>query len=295
MKTEQAYIRITALSIILLTVVYSEIFSQGTDTRMTYAKEEKLYIGLVMNPQMTNIKNKDFTSSSALVYKNGTSINLALEGGYFFSKIVGISIGAGMDTYSTELSMDSCSIKFQTTDSENETFEMRIKGKSILEQQKLSFLSIPVCLVLRSPVGGKLGYYVKAGISFDIPIVKTYDGSGIFTYDGYYAAYPVLLQDLPVYGFPSKLNTSASGDLEIKSFSQTLVASCGATYSLNDAFQLIMGVNINKSLGNISAYKAGSDYKLTSKAKELNSIMGGTSGAGFFGFGVNLGFRFYIR
>jgi hypothetical protein len=295
MKTEQKYIRIIALTMLLLTVLNKVVVSQGTDSRMKYAKEEKLYAGIMINPEKTGISNKDFSASSQLENKNGISLNLALEGGYFFSKIAGISIGAGIGSYSTELSLDSCSFRFQTSDSENETYEMRIAGKSIVEKQKISFLSIPVCFILRYPVGKKLGIYVKAGMSFDIPIVKTYDESGTFTYDGYYAQYPILLQDLPDFGFPSNLNTSASGNLEIKSFSQTLIASAGATYSLNDTFQFILGLHFNKSLGNISAYNMGTSYHLTSNANELNSIMGGTSGAGVYGFGMSLGLRFYIK
>ena len=172
---------------------------------------------------------------------------------------------------------------------------MRIKGESITEKQKLSFLNIPVCLVLKIPAGTKLGFYAKAGLSFNIPIVKSYDDHGTFTYDGYYAAYPVLLQDLPAYGFPKNLSTSTSGNLEIKSFNLSLVASGGATFIVNESIQLTLGMYFNRSLGNISTYVTNSNYRLTSKPNELNSIMGGTSGAGFQGLGLSLSLRYYIR
>jgi hypothetical protein len=295
MKTERSYIRFIALTIISLLAYDTIVLPQGTDTRRTYAKEGKLYMGIVVTPQMTGIRNADFASAPALNQKNGISFNLALEGGYFFLKSAGISIGFGMGSYSTDLFLDSCSIKFQATDSENEAYEMRIKGKSIAEKQKLSFLSIPVCFIYKIPAGEKLGFYVKAGLSIDIPLVNSYNGSGIFTYDGYYAAYPVLLQDLPAYGFPKNLSTTSSGDLKVKSFSQSLVASGGATYKVNESIQFTMGLSFNRSLGNISGYGTNSNYKLTSKPNEMNSIMGGTSGAGIQGFGLSLGLRYYIK
>lgn len=294
MKTEQPYSRIAALTIVLLTVVNSAIISQGTDSRSKYVKEGKIYAGIVITPQITKISNNDFFASSTLNQKGGTSLGFALEGGYFFSKIAGISIGAGMGSYSTELSMDSCSIKFQATDSDLEVYEMRIKGKLIKEEQKLSFLNIPVCVVMKIPAGDKLGFYVKAGLSFNIPIVKTYKGSGIFSYSGYYSAYPVLLQNIPAY-FPSDVETSSSGNIEVKSFSQTLVASGGVTFKLNELIELALGLYFNKSLGNISTYKPDSNFRLTSKANELNSFMAGSSKAGVQAFGLSLGLKYYLR
>jgi hypothetical protein len=295
MKTERSYIRYIALTIILLMAINTIVFPQGTDSRRKYAKEGKLYAGILITPQTTSISNNGFSAAKTLKQKGGTSMDITLEGGYFFSKMVGITIGAGMGSYSTDLSIDSCSLTFQATDSENESYEMRIKGKSITEKQKLSLLRIPVCAVLKIPAGEKLGFYVKAGLSFNIPLVKSYDGNGTFTYDGYYAAYPVLLQDLPAYGFPKNLSTISSGSLEVKSFSQSLVASGGATFMVNESIQLTLGMYFNKSLGNISGYGTNSNYKLSSKPNEMNSIMGGTSGAGFQGFGVSLGLRYYIR
>jgi len=82
---------------------------------------------------------KSLPPSTTLSYKKGNSINFGLDFGYFFSRVAGISVGAGYGSYSTELSLDSCSIKFQTTDSENESYEMRITGKSISENQKFLF------------------------------------------------------------------------------------------------------------------------------------------------------------
>jgi hypothetical protein len=294
MKTIITYIRILAMTSVLLAAFSTIAISQGTDSRKKFTKEEKIFVGLTVTPQTTTINNKDFSSTVPLDHKSGTSLNLALEGGYFFSKMIGISIGAGMGSYSTEQMLDSCSIKFTTTDDDLESYEMRIKGKSISEIQKLSFLNIPVCVVLKIPAGERLGFYVKAGLSFDIPMTKTYEASGTFTYDGYYAAYPVLLHDIPVY-FPKDLKTSSDGVLEVKSLSQTLVASGGAFFRLNESIQLSLGVNFNKSLGNISVYEANSSYRITSKPNELFSIMGGTSGAGVTGLGVSLSVRYYIR
>jgi hypothetical protein len=294
MKTLIKYIRSIALATIILCVINNIANSQGTESRKKYTKGNKVYAGFVITPQSAGISNNDFPVSGALNQESGTSLGLALEGGYFFSEIAGISIGAGMGSYSSNLSLDSCSYKFPATDIENEAYEMRIKGKTITEDQKISFLSIPVCLAIRIPAGEKLGFFAKAGLSFNIPITKTYKGSGTFTYDGYYAAYPVLLKDIPIY-FPSNNQTSTSGTLEVKSVSQSVIVSGGVTYALNESLQLSLGVLFNKSIGNISDSNSVSDYRLTSKPEEMNSIMAGSSNAGVQAVGLSLGVRYYLR
>jgi hypothetical protein len=295
MNIKGYYIRLIILPSILLAVLSTAVYSQGTDSRTTSGKKDKLYVGIFLNALKTNIANEKFSTLSPLSYKKGNSLNFGLDFGYFFSKMAGIDIGLGYGSYSTELSLDSCSIKYQTTDSENESYEMRIRGTSIVENQKISFLSIPVCIILRLPASEKLGFFLKGGISFDIPMAKTYKGAGTFTYDGYYPAYPVLLQDLPAYGFPGNLSTISSGSLQIKSLNTGLLASGGVYFFLNETIQLVLGIQFNKSLANISAYKPDSNFRLTSKANELNSFMAGSSNAGVQAFGVSLGFKYYLR
>jgi hypothetical protein len=293
MKPIHKYIRNIALITLLMISFYHSALAQGTDSRQKFTKEEKIFAGIVIIPQTTNISNRNFESVVPLQQKNGISVNFVIEGGYYFSKMAGVSIGAGMSSYSAEQILDSCSIKYNAIDSDLESFEMRIKGKTITETQKLSFLNIPVCFILKIPAGEKLGFYIKAGMSFDIPMTKTWEGNGTFTYDGYYATYPVLLHDIPGY-FPANLNTSSEGTLEVKSFSQTIIASGGAFARLNESIHFSLGINFNRSLGNISAYNPES-YKLTSEPGNLNSIMGGVENAGVTGLGLSLGVRYYIR
>ncbi len=294
MKTIFNLTRFIIITLFLILIANEAADSQGTDSRKTYSNRDKLYLGAILTPQATAIKNEGFSASS-LISKKGYAINYGIEGGYFFSKFAGITIGAGMSSYSGKSSLDTWSANFNTTDSENESYEMRISGKTISEEQKVAFLNIPVCLNLRYAAGKKLGFYIKGGTSFNIPINESFKGSGIFSYEGYYPAYPILLQNLPAYGFPSNLNTSSSGTLEIKTMSLMLTGSGGATIYVNDLIQFSIGVSFNKSLGSISGYKTGSDYKLSSEANKMNSIMGGTSSAGAEAFGAIVGFRYYLK
>jgi hypothetical protein len=295
MNIKGNYIRVIIIPLILLTILNTSVFSQGTDSRRTTARKDKFYIGILLNPLKTNIVNEKVSVGYPLKYEKGNSLNLAVDFGYFFSKIVGMSLGIGYGSYSSELSMDYYTSKYQTTDSENENFEMRITGTSIVENQKISFLSIPANLILRLPASRNFGFFLKGGISFDIPIDKTYKGSGTFSYDGYYSVYPVLLQDLPAYGFPSNLNTISSGNLQIKSLNSDLSLSGGIYFFINETVQFDIGVHFIKSLSNISTYEPDSNFRLTSKANELNSFMAGSTNTGLQALGMSLGLKFYFR
>lgn len=291
MNNRNNFIRLIILSSVLLTLLWEAAYSQGTDSRMT-GKKESLYFGINLNPLITDISNKDFSTS--LSSKKGNSINFELEIGYFFSNIVGLSVGAGYGSYSAELSLDSYAVNFADTDSESEAYEMQITGKSIVENQKISVISIPLCINFRIPASDKLGFLLKGGTSFDIPGTKTYEGAGIFTYKGYYDAYPVTIENYPDY-FPTDQNTTSSGTLLIKSMNISLVASGSAFYNINDNIQLLLGFCFHKSMANISSYEPDSVFKLTSKKNEMNSVMEGSSSAGIQAVGASIGFKYYIR
>ncbi len=295
MKTYKSSMRFILLSLFMAAILNTVLYAQGTDSRRVYENKDKLYIGILLTPQQTSIQNDGFSNSLTLT--KGNSINISVEGAYYFSKFAGISFGAGYNPYSSELSLSRYEVDFSATDSDTppENYEMQIDGKSITEIQNISFLSIPVSLALRVPAGNKVGFFINAGVSAEIPMVKTYDGSGTFTYDGYYAVYPVTLHNLPEYGFASDLPTKVSEELDIKSFNAALSASGGIYFYLGTSFQIALGAHFSKSLSGISNYTSDNDFYLTTKANELNSIMEGTSKTGIQAMGISLGLRYFIK
>jgi len=293
MKTKNTCLKFFLLSLFMAAMLNNVVFPQGTDSRRLSENNDQLSVGIILIPQKTSISMDGFSNS--LNFTNGSAINIALEGAYYFSRYAGISFGAGISPYSTEIFLPSYSTEFDAVDDESESYEMQIEGRSITEIQKISFLSIPVSLALRIPAGSKSGFFVNAGISAEIPMVKTYDGTGTFTYDGYYPAYPVTLENIPAHGFPSDLLTKVSEGLEIKSFNAAFTASGGVFYYLTTSLQLALGAHLSRALSNISNYQDNSDFHLTTKADELNSIMEGSTKAGVQAFGISLGLRYFLK
>ena len=293
MKTKRTCLKFFILSLFLAVMLNNVVFPQGTDSRLRYGNNEQFGFGIILTPQKTSINMEGF--SNTLSITGGGGINIAFDAAYYFSPYIGISFGAGLSPYSSELTLSSYSTQFSDVDSESESYEMQIEGRSITESQKISFLSIPITLAFRVPAGNKLGFYVNAGISAGIPIVKTYDGSGIFSYDGYYSAYPVTLENIPAYGFPSDLRTEVSDQLDIKSFVASLTASGGFYFYLNKSIQLAIGANYTRALSDISNYQNTGTFYLTTQAEELNSMMEGSTKTGVQAIGLSLGFRYFIK
>lgn len=298
MKNTASYIRFFLLLFFLLTTVNAALYPQGTDSRRPGGRGlKKLGMTLWINPSKTGITTEEIKGISGVSSKKGGSIHAGLDVDYFFSGAAGISFGLGYSGFASQLSLDSWSDAYSTKDSENETYEMRITGKTIVEDQKIGYLNIPVCLALRFPASGSIGAYIKTGIGFDIPVVKSYDGTGVFSYEGYYSTYNVVLKDIndPVIGFYTNRSTSSTGTLQVKSFTMALIASGNIFISLGESIQVLLGVHYNKSLSNISMYVPPADFLISSKADELNTFLAGSTGAGVQAMGLSIGLRFYLK
>ena len=276
----------------LICLLNNSVYSQGTDYSRGQGEPKKLFVSISLDPAQTSIINE--FNSLALTSKAGNSLNGKIEFGYYFSKSFGISIGLGYSSFSSKLLLNKDTCSFRANDSE-EDYTMQVTGKSITEDQKIAFLSIPLCLAFRLPLGNKWSFLLQAGLDFGIPILKTYSESGIFTYEGYYKEYPVLLHDIPKFGFATDTSTKVSGNYLLKSFNVNIMAVGSIQYSLSEKISISIGIYFTRSLTNISAYKKADPFLLSTKLSELNSFMEGSSNTGVQALGLNIGLRYYIK
>ncbi|MCX6301695.1 MAG: hypothetical protein NTW82_05895 [Bacteroidia bacterium] len=279
----------------LLTALNTALFPQGTESRKRAGGQmNKLCMTIYLNPSMTKVSSGEIAGLSELSTSGGKSLHGALDLDYFFSRAAGISFGIGYSGFSSQLSLVSWSDNYSTKDSENESYVMTINGSSIVENNKIGYIHIPVGLSLRFPAEGKIGFCLQGGIGFDIPLVKSYDGSGKFSYSGYYATYNVTLSDIPVY-FPSNVPTTATGDLELKPFSLSVNASGSVFVSLSKKMQVLIGGHYNRALSNILSSGPDPNFMISSKADEMNSLLEGSSGASVQAIGLSLGLRYFLK
>jgi hypothetical protein len=280
---------------LVLFVIYAQpyVFSQGTN--INRGNKTGIFIGLDLEPSQSQILNEESISGSKLTSGKLISYSGAIEVGYFFSNYFGLSSGIGMNSYKTQLNLDSYQSKFNTTDSENESYERRVSGTGIKENQNISAISIPICINLRLPFNETTGLFLQTGLNMSVPMGKSYSSNGTFTYKGYYPADNVLLESLPDYGFPSNVRSNTDGKLKLKSFGTDVMASAGFDFLINEKIEIAVAACYNKSLSNISGYSSPDSFQLTSDPGQINSFMGGTTKATSSSIGLRIAFRYYLK
>ena len=287
--------KIIILSALVTIMLNSPAFPQGTDSRIVIKNKDRFYIGINITTQQTDIFNEGF--SSPLSFIKGNALKFSADAAFYFSKFIGARFGAGFSPYSTQIDLASYSASFDAKDNDTppEDFTMLISGSSINESQKISFISIPFQLSFRLPVGNKFGIYLNGGVSAEIPVINTYRGTGIFSYKGYYAQYPVTLENIPDHGFKNNNQTDVSGDLELHNLNLALNTTGGFFICLGSSVQIALGANFVKSLSGISDYVENQKYLITTKLDEMNGIMEGSTETGIQSLGLSLGIRYFLK
>jgi len=276
----------------LIFLLHAEAFSQVSDSLKV--KKPGLFVGLSLGAGQSQIVNSASASVSGLNSIGKNSLMGNLEVGYYFSDYLGLSSGIGYSYFTGQTSLNAYQSKFNTTDSENETYERRVSGTKITEDQKIGFLSIPILLNLRIPFNKKMGMFLQTGVDLDVPVQKTYHSSGTFTYKGYYPAYNVLLENLPAYGFPTNAAISTDGSLQLKPFCLDATASAGFDFQVQRRVKLAFAACYIRSLTNISAFPAPDSFQLSSDISQINSLMGGSSQAAVQSLGLKITLRYFL-
>ena len=277
----------------MILISWFKTFAQGTD--MSNVKRQSLFIGISLKPSQTHIINDGTSSVSKMLSSTRSSVSGSVEFGYFFSRYFGLSSEIGLNSYSTELTLDTYQGNFSATDSENEAYEKRVTVSGIKELQKVSYIGIPLYANLRLPLNEKIGFFLQTGVNMEIPINKSYTSSGSFTYKGYYSTYNVLLENLPAFGFPSNLNSNAKGELEVKSMEFNFIANAGLDYYLLNKVQVALAAGFERSLSNISGFSSPDKFQLSTDPNKINSLMGGSTKTIISSFGLKISFRYYLK
>jgi hypothetical protein len=293
MRLVTKYFRHILLAALIIICYHHEVFSQEADS-ITY-KQKGLYIGFGLGPSQSQIINTSTSSVSGLISGKRNSFFGTAEIGYFFSRYIGVSSGIGYNLYSSKLSLNTYQNLVNAFDSENEAYELRVSGYDISEEQKIGYLSIPLCLNLRLPFGKSAGFFLQPGVSMAIPLSMKFQSTGTFTYKGYYPAYNVMLENLPDYGFPTDLSSATDGNLELTPLSLNAVVSAGFDFFIQNKFQIAIAASYERSLSDISEYPSPDNFQLSSEVNKINSLMGGSSNTITQSMGLKIIFRFYLK
>ena len=282
----------TLLIIILLFFAGRSLsWSQGTNFKYI---PQKIYVGFTLQPAQTTILNKGVYNSSNLKNSPDITLNGSIEIGFSLSKHFSVITGVGNRNYSTALVMAEYNNSYNSIDSENDTFEMRIVGSGIVENQKINYLFVPAKINFQFPLAKKISTFINSGIMISLPISMNYSGSGIFDYNGYYPYYNITLYDLPQYGFPENVNMRKTDKLDITKYNLSFLVSTGLSYRLTSTIGLSFALYYDQSLSSISNYKPD-NFQLTRQSDQYNTLMSSTSNVSLKAFGSSLSVNFYLK
>jgi hypothetical protein len=281
------------LPVLMMFIFHHELHSQEADSSAVV--RPGFYVGISMGAGQSKINHEGVLSVSGLAAGTKNDILSSLDVGYFFTPVFGISSGISYTSYRGQITLDSYQNKFTASDSENETYERRVSGKNITEDQNIGFLGIPVCLNLRLPAGKTLGLFLQAGLNFAFPVNKKFTSNGTFTYKGYYPAYNVLLEDLPAYGFPGNAAVRSEGTLNLNPVCFEAIASAGFDILISKKFQLLVAAAYNQSLTSIADYPDPEKFQLSTDVNQINSMMGGSNKTTVQSMGLKISLRYFLK
>jgi len=280
------------LSVVLICCCRIELFSQREQSGDW--KQPGIFFGVnagVANPYIINEVSQGIT----VVQNNrGSSFIGSIDIGYFFSRYFGLTAGIKYSQYYSNLYIDSYQNHLNTVDIENDPYELRITGNDVEEIQQFDIMSIPFYVNVRLPLNKEFGAFLQTGINFFVPLSKSYESVGTFTYQGYFPAYNVVLEDMPEYGFPSDLRIQSKGIPELYHLSIGCVASLGLDYLVNKRVQLMAAVYFDRSLSELLENSSTGEFYLTTSPENINSILGSANNVTLQSFGLRIGVRYYL-
>jgi len=290
MEKKKVAIRILATLTIMLMIPVTG-YSQGTD--ISSGKKSHFFAGLNVSPGQSIIMNNSSTTITQIKSNGKSSLSAGIEAGFMFSDYIGISSGIGYSSLQSDITLDSYTTNYDTVDN-TESYKRYITGEDITENQKISFLNIPLLVNIQIPLNPAFGFYLHSGINFSIPVGKSYNSSGTFTYEGFYSAYNVRITGVPYEGFEENYSTTDQGELSIKPFNMELIASGGINVTLQEKIQFALGISYNRVLSDISGYQKPTVYKLSSKPDQMKSMMEASNGATASSLGLRISVRFLL-
>lgn len=191
-----------------------------------------------------------FIKSSGVNYVPGNGVNAGLRYSYYLNEGVSLGVGVEYQTYTSDSKSGYIYGQYNTVDAENEAFQFRYRLTNLREEQKLTYINVPLNIQFETPGTSKL--YVAAGAKIGFASSGTYQSTiGNSTTSGYYPQYNVELFSPAFAGFANVNDLKTpERDLDTKvSYSATFET--GLKQELGNRNSIYIGVYLDYGLNDI--------------------------------------------
>ena len=225
----------------------------------------------------------DSKSTEKVGYMVNVQFNLAISHSF------AIGLGAGYSKYSSNVSLDKYYDATNAIDNEGDTFEYRMYGSNLEENQSIDIVEIPFLFILQNQDQKKFKPYLEMGAKAMMPVQSRFNGTmGEIETKGYYSKYNVELRSIPNHGFDIYSVKGVTGKLLTK-VSYAAIMELGANISLGNVY-LTVSLYGSYGLSNIShsreLFTAENGYQ------SLSSISSNTEA---YSIGGKIGLSFPFR
>jgi outer membrane protein OmpA-like peptidoglycan-associated protein len=235
----------------------------------------------------------DITGGKAKIQPGG-----ALGFNYTFplGKRWGLITGLAGGYYNTKTTLDNGSLfSSYAIDEEESAFEFRVKPEGY--EEKLSFFTAGIPLMLQYHTTGKTQWYLNGGGKFLFPFnVKSKASASQLAMSGYYPDFNVELDNVPQHGFGVVNNLEKEYEPELKP-TATLSAATGLSFPLGSSMRLYTGVYIDYGLTDMRKNRDESAALVNYSPTGINNVQvtgllpkGGDAKLLAYGLQVKLGF-----
>ena len=182
--------------------------------------------------------------------KAGYDFNLGADYIFYFHKHWGISAGINFSRYNSQF-VANTSTQWGAVDSDKESFLLNALWNNSTEQHKASTLGIPILALYRHPINTK--WTAQYGLGFKTAYITSSSAapsSGSVTLSGNYPRLGVTFENIPLQGFT---NQQFSNSTSFQStINLSLLASVGASYTINPAWALFANLSADYGLTNLA-------------------------------------------
>ena len=211
---------------------------------------------LLMGPSFSQIINSEIYKDDRWTVNNG--IGYSVEVGYLlkFNHYLGINVGLGYSSYSTEISLgrDTISIEDQV-DKDDDVYVRKISSENLSEDVRISYVDLPFCIDVSNLNIDKLGLYIRFGVKLSVPLLTAFDATGKASYSGYYDQYNIELYGIPELDFTSGEEIYEDTELSLNTVNLSAIASAGITIPVSNYIIIRLGGNVCYGLTEISKHK----------------------------------------
>lgn len=200
------------------------------------------YISFNVNGGFNTMMFKPTDGSYLPLYGFGSGLRYT----HFFGRHFGIGIGA---QYYNSLSVaiydyTEVTPNLPHADNDNVTYDLYSTYDDWYEKQNLSYLTVPLELYWRAPMGDRWFFLFGLGAEFVLPLHGEYQPyNGTYKTEGYFPSIGHMVSDMPEHGFRTYNAEDIDGrEFTVAEWGVNVIADLGFNYSLSNHWGLYFGI-----------------------------------------------------